>query len=234
MTAGEREKDLANEFIGDWSHFEQKGCTLAYLPGAANVKLRLGVDPTPGITKKEALGLLDEFEVFVRGRVAFCTYGSKTTDTLSNIVLELCRDKGWRLGAAESCTGGMIGASLTDPAGASDVFMGSLVTYSNEAKISQLGVKTVIEMAMGVRKALEVEVGCSVSGVAGPSGGSNDKPVGTIWFGLSTPTETFAWTTKVGHTRELNRSRSVILTLEALRRTLVGESRLPRGVQKQL
>jgi nicotinamide-nucleotide amidase len=219
MTAGEREKDLANEFIGDWSYFE----------------------------RNEALDLLDEFEVFVRERVSFCTYGTKSTDSLSNVVLGLCREKGWRLGAAESCTGGMIGASLTDPAGASDVFMGSLVTYSNEAKISQLGVKTetltqygavskqtVLEMAEGVRKALDVEVGCSISGIAGPGGGTEEKPVGTIWFGLSTPNETFAWTTKVAHTRELNRSRSVILTLEALRRTLLGETRLPRGVQKQV
>jgi nicotinamide-nucleotide amidase len=247
MTAGEREKDLANEFIGDWSYFESKGCTLAYLPGAANVKLRLGMEPTPEITESEALDLLDEFEVFVRERVSFCTYGTKSTDSLSNVVLGLCREKGWRLGAAESCTGGMIGASLTDPAGASDVFMGSLVTYSNEAKISQLGVKTetltqygavskqtVLEMAEGVRKALDVEVGCSISGIAGPGGGTEEKPVGTIWFGLSTPNETFAWTTKVAHTRELNRSRSVILTLEALRRTLLGETRLPRGVQKQV
>ena len=247
MTAGEREKDLANEFIGDWSYFERKGCILAYLPGAANVKLRLGMEPTPEITENEALGLFDEFEVFVRDRVSFCTYGSKATDSLSNVVLGLCREKGWRLAVAESCTGGMVGASLTDPAGASDVFMGSLVTYSNEAKTSQLGVKTetltqygavskqtVLEMAEGVRKALGVEVGCSISGVAGPGGGTEEKPVGTIWFGLSTPNETFAWTTKVGHTRELNRSRSVILTLEALRRTLLGETRLPRGVQKQV
>ncbi|MDR9387869.1 MAG: nicotinamide-nucleotide amidohydrolase family protein [Balneolaceae bacterium] len=247
LTAGERERDLANEFIGDWSHFEQKGCTLAYLPGAANVKLRIGMDPTPELTETEAVGLLDEFEGFVRGCVAFCTYGLKATDTLPKAVLGLCREKGWRLGAAESCTGGMIGAALTDPAGASDVFMGSLVTYSNEAKVSQLGVneqtlatygavskQTVIEMAEGVRKALGVELGCSVSGVAGPGGGSDEKPVGTIWFGLSTPNESFAWTTQVAHTRELNRSRSVILTLEAIRRTLVGEARLPRGVHKQV
>lgn len=247
LTAGEREKDLANEFIGDWSHYAQKGCTLAYLPGAANVKLRLGMDPESKYTGKEAHEILDEFEGFVQERVAFCTYGSQVTDLLSNVVLSLCRDRGWRLGAAESCTGGMIGASLTDPAGASDVFMGSLTTYSNEAKHSQLGVKmetltsfgavskeTVLEMAQGVRQALGVEVGCSVSGVAGPGGGTEGKPVGTIWFGVSTPNETFAWTTQAGHTRELNRTRSVILALEALRRTLVGIQRLPRGVQKQI
>ena len=254
LTAGEREKDLAEEWIGDWSSYEAKGCTLAFLPGPANVKLRLGIesvnrfqDRQDEVGDYDPLSLLDEFESFIYDKVSFCVFGSDPSTSLSEVVLSLCRDKGWTLGVAESCTGGMIGASLTDPAGSSDVFMGSLVTYSNQAKMKHLGVKektiskhgavskeTVIEMAKGVRDALGVEIGCSISGVAGPGGGSVEKPVGTIWFGLSTPEETFAWTTQVGHTRELNRTRSVLLSLEALRRTLVGIQRLPRGVAKQV
>ncbi len=254
LTAGEREKELAELWIGDWSRFEAKGCTLAFLPGPANVKLRLGIESVNRSQdhQDEAVdydpgSILDEFESFIHDKVSFCVYGSEPTMSLSEVVLSLCREKGWRLGVAESCTGGMIGASLTDPAGSSDVFIGSLVTYSNQAKMKQLGVKeetisnygavskeTVIEMAKGVRDALGVEIGCSISGVAGPGGGSVEKPVGTIWFGLSTPEETFAWTTQVGHTRELNRTRSVLLSLEALRRTLVGIERLPRGVAKQV
>ncbi len=255
LTAGEREKELAEQWIGDWSNYEAKGCTLAFLPGPANVKLRLGIEPVHRShddlhyqqDDHDPISILDEFEAFIHEKVSFCVYGREPSASLSEVILLLCREKGWRLGVAESCTGGMIGASLTDPAGSSDVFMGSLVTYSNQSKINQLSVKedtisrygavskeTVIEMAKGVRDALGVEIGCSISGVAGPGGGSAEKPVGTIWFGLSTPEETFAWTTQVGHTRELNRTRSVLLSLEALRRTLVGIERLPRGVAKQV
>jgi len=108
----------------------------------------------------------------------------------------LCQ-RGLRLALAESCTGGLIGSRITDVPGSSEYFMGGIVAYSYQAKASLLGVswdtlnahgavsrKTVLEMARGVRNALGTDIAVSVSGIAGPGGGTLDKPVGTTWVGL--------------------------------------------------
>lgn len=101
---------------------------------------------------------------------------------------------------AESCTGGLIASRITDVPGSSVYFLGGIVAYSYEVKASLLGVswdtlnnngavsrETVIEMARGARKVLGADIAVSVSGIAGPGGGTLDKPVGTVWVGLSTP-----------------------------------------------
>ena len=118
---------------------------------------------------------------------------------------ELLRQHGLRLAVAESCTGGLIGHRLTNVAGSSTYYMGSVTAYAYEAKVRLLNVRwetlekhgavsgeTVIEMARGVRHALAADVGLSVSGIAGPGGGTPEKPVGTVWIGLSSPEDEFA------------------------------------------
>ncbi|MFZ0534030.1 MAG: CinA family protein [Anaerolineales bacterium] len=122
--------------------------------------------------------------------------------TLEVLVGELLRGRGLRLAIAESCTGGLIGHLLTNVAGASTYYMGSVTAYAYEAKVRLLGVswdtlekygavssETVIEMARGIRLALSADIGLSVSGIAGPAGGTPEKPVGTTWIGLSSPKE---------------------------------------------
>ena len=104
------------------------------------------------------------------------------------------------LSTAESCTGGLVASRITDVAGSSVYFMGGIVAYSYEAKASLLGVswdalnskgavsrETVLEMAQGARRALATDIAVSVSGIAGPGGGTPDKPVGSTWVGLATP-----------------------------------------------
>lgn len=120
------------------------------------------------------------------------------TRTLAETVLDLCRRRGWKLATAESCTGGMIAASLTDIAGSSDVVERGFVTYSNEAKTDLLGVPAVLiaqygavsepvarAMALGALARAPVELAISVTGIAGPSGGSAEKPVGLVHFGAA-------------------------------------------------
>jgi len=110
----------------------------------------------------------------------------------------LARQLNVHLAVAESCTGGLISNLLTNVPGSSDYFLGSVISYSNQAKIQLLDVKpetlatygavsreTVLEMARGVRQALSADFGISVSGIAGPGGDTPDKPVGTTWIGLS-------------------------------------------------
>lgn len=128
------------------------------------------------------------------------------TEPLEVQIGALLRARGWRLAAAESCTGGLIGHRLTNVPGASIYYQGSVTAYAYEAKVRLLGVRwetlercgavsreTVLEMARGVRQALAAELGISVSGIAGPGGGTPDKPVGTTWIGLSAPTGEDAW-----------------------------------------
>mgnify|MGYP001087426177 FL=1 len=128
------------------------------------------------------------------------------TDTpLEILVGELLREHGLRLAVAESCTGGLIGHRLTNIPGSSTYYMGSVTAYAYEAKVRLLGVTwetlekhgavsrpTVLEMARGVRRALAADIGLAVSGIAGPGGGTPEKPVGLTWIGLSTPAVQYA------------------------------------------
>jgi PncC family amidohydrolase len=117
---------------------------------------------------------------------------------LEKMVGEGLREKGLSLAVAESCTGGLIGYRLTNISGSSTYYMGSITAYAYNAKVRLLKVKwetlethgavsdeTVGEMALGVRRALAADIGISVSGIAGPTGGTAEKPVGLVYFGLS-------------------------------------------------
>jgi PncC family amidohydrolase len=119
---------------------------------------------------------------------------------------ELLRRRGLRLAVAESCTGGLIGHRITNIPGSSTYYMGSVTAYAYEAKVRLLGVRwgtlekygavskeTVLEMSRGVRKALAADIGIAVSGIAGPGGGTPEKPVGLTWIGLSAADVDEAW-----------------------------------------
>lgn len=121
------------------------------------------------------------------------------------LVGELLRRGGLRLAVAESCTGGLIGHLLTNVSGSSTYYLGSVTAYAYEAKVRLLGVswdtlekygavsaETALEMARGIRIALAADIGVSVTGIAGPTGGTPEKPVGTVWIGTSTPREEYA------------------------------------------
>ncbi len=130
---------------------------------------------------------------------------------------------------AESCTGGLIAGSVTDVSGASKVFLGSAVTYSNEAKIGILGVdpqtindfgavspQCAEKMAEGARRIFGSDIALSVTGIAGPDGGSEEKPVGTVWFGISQCGETYTFKKNFGGERALIRSSAVKTALISL------------------
>lgn len=118
---------------------------------------------------------------------------------------KILTDKGWTMSTAESCTGGLVAATLTDFSGSSAWFSGAVVAYSNEVKMAQLHVpeQAIIDhgavsepvvraMAEGICKTLNVDVGISLSGIAGPTGGTPDKPVGTVWMGWHVNGKTYA------------------------------------------
>jgi len=127
-------------------------------------------------------------------------------EPLEVVVGKQLRQQGLRLAVAESCTGGLVGHLITNVPGSSTYYMGSVTAYAYEAKVRLLGVRwetlekygavskeTVLEMASGVRRALAADIGAAVSGIAGPGGGTPDKPVGLTWVGLSAAGVDEAW-----------------------------------------
>jgi len=142
---------------------------------------------------------------------------------------------GRRLALSESCTGGWIAKVLTDIPGSSDWFEAGFVTYSNRAKIASLGVSALVldaegavsesvvrEMADGARRKTGADAAIAVSGVAGPGGGTRDKPVGLVWFGFSLGDRDWARRVEFQGTREAVRRQSVALALETLLDALAG------------
>jgi len=119
-------------------------------------------------------------------------------DSLEFQIGQLLRKRALKLALAESCTGGLIGNRITDVPGSSEYFLGGIVAYAYEAKVALLGVswdtlntrgavsqETVLEMARGARRVLTADIAVSVTGIAGPGGGTAEKPVGTTWIGLA-------------------------------------------------
>ena len=128
------------------------------------------------------------------------------SESIENTIGSLLRRHKLWLAVAESCTGGLIGHRITNIPGSSDYFLGGVIAYANQVKLQQLGVllatlekngavsrETVIEMARGVRQRLGADIGLSVSGIAGPGGGTAEKPVGLTWISLSSAGYEAAW-----------------------------------------
>ncbi len=138
----------------------------------------------------------DEGELERLFRLAVEYYGERLlSSSVQELIHEVCQNRSLKIGAAESCTGGLIGKTLTDRSGSSAYFMGSIVTYSNEAKMNLLGIpeKTLVEhgavsepvaglMAEGALKSLQADFTVGITGIAGPEGGSKEKPVGTVFI----------------------------------------------------
>ncbi|HEX9108534.1 MAG TPA: competence/damage-inducible protein A [Longimicrobiales bacterium] len=166
--------------------------TLAFLPDPTGVDLRL--TSWGALSEGEATERLDRADAAISQRLAPWIYARGDEDLVDAIAARL-KARGLMLAVAESCTGGLIAKRLTDRAGASDYFAGGAVTYANEAKHALLGVRqetlarygavseeTVREMVEGARQSLLAPAAIAVTGIAGPTGGTPDKPVGTVWI----------------------------------------------------
>ena len=152
---------------------------------------------------------------------------------IAELVLGLCRARGLRLATAESCTGGMVAARLTDVPGSSDVVLGGVVAYANEVKVAELAVperrlaehgavsgEVAAAMATGVRARLGADVGIAVTGVAGPDGGTTEKPVGLVHFHVSAPDAEEGGRFSLPGDRATIRSRATVAALHLARRVL--------------
>lgn len=151
------------------------------------------------------------------------------TNSLEIQVGRLLQERGLKLVLAESCTGGLLGSRITDVPGSSEYFLGSVVAYAYEAKADLLGVswdtlntkgavsrETVLEMARGVRNLLRADIAISISGIAGPGGGTPEKPVGTTWIGFVVEAEERAQVFHFSGDREANKVAAVEAALKLL------------------
>lgn len=229
LTQGVGESFLAAK-IEAWETGLPPFIKLAYLPQPGIVRLRLtGSGPDKAKLESEINASIDALYELISEHI----FG-EGDDTLELIVGKLLKLHGYTLATAESCTGGYISHLITSIPGSSVYFKGSVVAYSNEVKENLLGVspktiekygavseETVFEMAAGIIRHLKVNCAISISGIAGPDGGTPEKPVGTIWICVLTPkgAETRKFT--FGEHRGRNIRRAALAALDMLRKQLV-------------
>jgi nicotinamide-nucleotide amidase len=231
LTEGVGESMLAS-IIETWEDALPEFIKLAYLPQPGMVRLRLTAYGNDREMLQDAVSKAEKELYPLAGKYIF----GYDNDTIESVVGQILRQKGMSLSTAESCTGGNIAQLITSIAGSSDYFKGSVVAYSNEIKEKMLGVphqtlvdhgavseQTVIAMAEGIRKKFETDYSIAVSGIAGPGGGTDEKPVGTTWIAVATPTGTTARKFLLGDHRGRNIRKASVAALNMLRGKLIDE-----------
>ncbi len=229
MFQGIAESSLA-ELIEDWENNLPNEISVAYLPAPGILKLRLSILPKTleeGLERLEnAIGNL----IPIAGKYIFSTEESTLEEVLGKALLA----ENKTIGTAESCTGGGIAARLTSVPGSSAYFLGSIVAYDNKVKKELLGVtaetlnidgavsKSAVEqMARGVCDKLKCDIGIAVSGIAGPDGGTKEKPVGTIWIACTNGLKMTSRKYTFGNDRQRNIERSIQAALRMAHRMIM-------------
>lgn len=198
------------------------------LASAGEVQLHLSAAGSDEDARATLDAQTADFEAALPGRI----FG-RDADTLEGVVGSLLRERGATIATAESCTGGLIAARLTDAPGSSDYFRGGLVAYANDVKSGELGVssatlaergavseETAVEMAAGARERFAAEYAISATGIAGPGGGTPEKPVGTVWIAVAGPARVAARLLRPPGDRALIRGWTVAAALELAREML--------------
>jgi len=230
LTQGIGESYLA-EIIKDWENsLSPLGISLAYLPSPGLVKLRLSMYGE----EKEAIRSVVDAKASELLQIAGKFVFGEDEDTLESVIGRLLLKSGANLALAESCTGGSISQLITSVAGCSQYYAGGVTAYSNDAKNALLGVpKELISrhgavsaevaeaMASGAQKKFHTTYAVSTTGVAGPTGGSAEKPVGLVWIGVAGPNGTVSHRFQFGNERERNIRRASLMALDLLRKELL-------------
>ena len=230
LTQGVGESILA-EKLKEWEFLlEGKNIKLAYLPSPGSVRLRL----TKKGSNKDLLNNEIEIEIEKLYSLIPKYIFGKEQEKMEQVIGELLRKDKLTISTAESCTGGAIAHKLTGIPGSSDYFQGSVVAYSNDVKINILGVsekvinqygavseEVAMKMATSIRRITRSDYGISCTGIAGPGGGSDDKPIGTVWIGFSFENESYAKCFHFGNNRTRNIEITVLTALNLLRLELL-------------
>lgn len=229
LTFGLPESFLA-ERIASWENSLPKHIALAYLPGPNSIRLRLsGIGYNESELKQEIQGLIDQLITIIPDHV----FGYDE-DNMAKVAGRLLEEKLATVSVAESCTGGTIAQLFTENSGSSNYFLGGVVAYANSIKEEELNVpvelierygavsRQVVEsMAMNVQKKFKSDYSIATSGIAGPTGGTPEKPVGTVWIAIATPNGVFSHLHAFGSDRKRNILRSSVTAINTLRLMLL-------------
>jgi len=208
----------------------EPGVRLAYLPAYSGVDLRV---IAAAEFEDDASAKAAKLVRYLESKIGKYIFG-RDDETLESTVGQLLIDNDKTITVAESCTGGQLGMTLTSVSGASKYFLGGVIAYDNDIKINQLGVDPgIIEqhgavsepcaaaMALGCRKLLNADYALSITGIAGPEGGTDKKPVGLVYVGLASAHANFAREFRLGPQREMVRTRAVYAAMEILRQEIL-------------
>ena len=230
QTFGMPESTLA-EILYDWENKLPTKIKLAYLPSPERIRLRLSCISNNKVETEQLIDTeIQKLEKII-GKAIF-GYGDMF---LEHAVAEILKEKGKILTTAESCTGGSVARLLTSISGSSEYFRGGLVAYSNKIKNKILGVKsetlekygavsqeTVEEMAKGALKLFDADYAVAISGIAGPGGATEDKPVGTTWIAVADKDKVYARKFIFGTRRAINIRRASAKSLDMVRKFILG------------
>lgn len=230
-TIGLGESFLA-EKISDWEKALPDHIKLAYLPSLGEVKLRL---TSFGDSNEKMESEVNDLTEKLKSRIGQFIFGYGD-DPIEVVIGNTLREKKLTLSVAESCTGGYLSHLITSVPGSSDYFLGSMIPYSYEIKMRQLGVKpetlekfgavsepTISEMASVVRARFNADIGVATSGIAGPGGATPDKPVGTVWIAYSDKYQTVTKKLQLSKERMLNIRMASVAVLNLIRLSLPGK-----------
>ncbi len=222
-------ESITADMLKDWEEKLEHGIALAYLPSPGVLRFRLTIQGT-STNKKELEEILAGKTEELVSIIGIMHVFGFDEDTLQEVIGKKLRENQYSVSVAESITGGYISHLITSVAGASEYYMGGIVTYSNKSKIDLLNVqessiseegavsKIVVEqMALGVQKKFNTTFGIATSGIAGPTGGTGTKPVGTTWIAIASPHEVISHKFLFGENRERNIMRAAINALNLLR-----------------
>ena len=223
LLTGIAESILA-EKISDWEDSLAENVKLAYLPAYSSIRLRLSVYQPDDTTESYINAKVEELKRIVPENII-----AYEDIKLEELVGKLLKDRHCTVATAESCTGGKVASLITSVSGSSEYYKGSVVSYCNEVKADVLGVSradlekygavssTVAEqMASGVRHLLKTDYAVATTGIAGPTGGSDEKPVGTVWIAVATPTKVVSRKYIFGKDRSINIERFAASALSML------------------
>jgi nicotinamide-nucleotide amidase len=229
LTTGISESGLY-ELLGDIKSITGDHNKLAFLPSGVGVKLRMDVRAS-GFSEADAE--IKKMETIIREKAGAYIFG-EGEDSLESVIGKMLLKKKYRLAVAESCTGGYLSSTIVNIEGSSEYYLGGVCTYANEAKIKLLNVdpgtikqhgavseQTAMQMAEGVRKRFNSEVSLSTTGIAGPAGGSKEKPVGLVWIGYSDQQKTYARKFLFGKDRIRNIMRATHAAMDMLRKEIL-------------
>ena len=229
LTVGEGESRIA-DLIDPFIEALPANIKMAYLPGTGQVRLRL---TGTGDDENELNALLDKKVEELKPLIAELVFGFEK-EKLEEVVGRMLLEKGKTLATAESCTGGFLAHKITSIPGSSAYFMGSVIAYSNAVKMNQLSVKpdtlknhgavseeTVKEMMQGALDLLKTDLAIAISGVAGPDGGTPEKPVGTIWIAIGDKNNTKTYQLNLWKDRMKNIEYTTTVALNVIRKFLL-------------